>query len=279
MKRCIATGGIVSILMAVAGCSTANTAIPGETAGTGAGVVREDVVVESAHGKLYGTLEVPRGAGKVPVFLIIAGSGPTDRDGNSELQKGANNSLRMLGESLTAFGYAALRYDKRGVGESTGARGPVEETTFRDMVEDALLWFDLLASDPRFSTVGIIGHSEGSLVALSAASERDTGPVVSISGAGRPILEIIREQMKLQPGFVRKPALEIIGELEQGRIVRDVPKLLEIPVRSGAAALPADLVTAGPCGCLRGAYGSGTRGAGNKGPADGRDRCRAPRRG
>jgi len=227
MKRVYYAVVVLALLMAALGCSTMREKSLQGGELMDVETIREAVKVESEYGTLYGTLDLPRKEGAVPVFIIIPGSGPTDRNGNSEMQKGANNSLLMLGESLTSFGCAALRYDKRGVGQSAAAKGPTEETVFRAMIEDALLWIDLMLSDPRFSSVGIIGHSEGSLVALAAAAEREVGPVISISGAGRPILEVLREQMAAQPGFVRKPALKIIGELEQGRTVEDVPKLLK----------------------------------------------------
>ncbi len=132
---------------------------------------KENVSVRSKFGTLHGTLDLPESEFPVPVVLIIAGSGPTDRDGNSEMIKKKNDSLKMLGAHLASMGIASLRYDKRGIGKSKSASGPVEETVFEDMISDARLWVDYLLKYTRFSSVGIIGHSEGSLVGMCAAAE------------------------------------------------------------------------------------------------------------
>jgi pimeloyl-ACP methyl ester carboxylesterase len=70
----------------------------------------EPLVLETPTGTLFGTLEVPAGKTAFPVVLIHAGSGPTDRDGNSTLLPGKNNSLKMLAEALAVDGIASLRY-------------------------------------------------------------------------------------------------------------------------------------------------------------------------
>ena len=90
----------------------------------------EEKVLRLNGTELRGTLLIPGGAGPdsdIPAALIIAGSGPTDRDGNSSVTGGKNNSLKMLAEELTLRGIATLRYDKRGTGESSG--GPEEEAS------------------------------------------------------------------------------------------------------------------------------------------------------
>lgn len=81
-------------------------------------IIAEPITLETPSGTLYGTLEWPQSRSPVPVVLIIAGSGPTDRDGNSIILKGPNNSLKLLAEGLAARGIASVRYDKRGVGET-----------------------------------------------------------------------------------------------------------------------------------------------------------------
>ena len=80
--------------------------------------IAEPLTVETPTGRLYGTLDWPPSTSAVPVVLIIAGSGPTDRNGNSPLLKGPNNSLKQLSDGLAAQGIASVRYDKRGVGET-----------------------------------------------------------------------------------------------------------------------------------------------------------------
>jgi predicted acyl esterase len=91
-------------------------------------------------GTLKGTLLTPTEARRPPVVLIIAGSGPTDRDGNSPLLPGKNNSLRQLADSLAAHGIASLRYDKRGVAKSQIKELREEQMQFSDGVDDAIGW-------------------------------------------------------------------------------------------------------------------------------------------
>ena len=93
-----------------------------------AGSYTERAVTQAvAGGTLYGTELIPEGGAKVPVVLLHSGSGPTDRDGNSEAASLLNNSLRMLAESLAQQGIATVRYDKRGVASSAGwsRRNPI----------------------------------------------------------------------------------------------------------------------------------------------------------
>ena len=68
-------------------------------------------------GTLSGTLELPTGSGPFPVALIVAGSGPVDRDGNSPKSGLQTDCYKLLAEALAGRGIASLRYDKRGVAE------------------------------------------------------------------------------------------------------------------------------------------------------------------
>ena len=79
----------------------------------------EAVVLQTPTGDIYGTLLTPERNNNLPVVLLIAGSGPTDRNGNNPLM--TNNSLKMLAELLAKNGIASLRYDKRGISASAAA--------------------------------------------------------------------------------------------------------------------------------------------------------------
>jgi pimeloyl-ACP methyl ester carboxylesterase len=149
-------------------------------------------------GTLYGTIEVPAGGHPIPVVLIIAGSGPTDRDGNSKALPGSNNSLKLLASGLAIHGIATLRYDKRGIAASAGAGRKEEDLRFDDYVHDAAGWIKQLRGDKRFSTVSIAGHSEGSLIGMIAAREAGADGYVSLEGAGRKPSQIIVEQLTPQ---------------------------------------------------------------------------------
>jgi len=205
-------------------------------------VVEEAVKLETPEGNLYGTLLLPKSKNKLPMVLIIAGSGPTDRDGNSPLLTGPNNSLKMLAEGLAANGIASLRYDKRGIGESgkdmilaakdTGKMPREEDLLFDAYIDDAALWGQKLRGDKRFSIVTIAGHSEGSLIGMAAAKKINADAFVSIAGAGRPAGQILLEQLKAQlPPDLVKSAEDILSQLILGKTVESVPPALDVVFR------------------------------------------------
>jgi len=154
---------------------------------------QEPVAIDSGAVHLAGTLVVPTGPGPFPVALIVAGSGPTDRDGNGPMLK--TDAYRLLAEDLAGRGIATLRYDKRGVGASKTPQSE-SELRFDDFVADALTLAKYLETDRRFAGVSIVGHSEGSLIAMIAA-QRDSHvkSVVSLEGAGRDAATIVDEQV------------------------------------------------------------------------------------
>jgi pimeloyl-ACP methyl ester carboxylesterase len=182
-------------------------------------------------GTIAGTLLVPAAGGKIPVVLIIAGSGPTDRDGNSSLLPGKGNTYKMLAEALAAGGVASLRYDKRALGESRAAAGGSEAGLRFDMyVDDAAGWIAQLRADARFSRVIVAGHSEGSLIGMVAANKAHADAFVSIAGIAHRASDVIRDQLRPQIGSM--PALwqdseSILTSLEQGKIVDPLPASIE----------------------------------------------------
>ncbi len=129
-----------------------------------------------------------------PVALIIAGSGPTDKDGNSVIA-GKNNSLKMLAEELVNKGVATVRFDKRGVGDNQSLLTKEEDVSIDQFVDDAVQVIQTLLADKAYSSVHIIGHSEGSLIGMLAAQKANVDSFISIAGAGRPIDEILVEQL------------------------------------------------------------------------------------
>lgn len=186
----------------------------------------EAVEMSGASGTLAGTLLLPAARGKVPVVLVIAGSGPTDRDGNTR-GMGRNNSLRLLAEGLAARGIASLRVDKRGVGGSAAALTREADIRFDDLIGDAEGWVRKLRADPRFSTVTVLGHSEGSLIGMVAARQAGADAFVSVAGAGRPAGQILREQLKPHlPPALSAQSDSILAALEAGRTRDSVPPVL-----------------------------------------------------
>ena len=178
--------------------------------------------MQTLTGELYGTLTVPILKGTFPVALIIAGSGPTDRNGNNAQMK--NNSLLLLAHELAAQGIASLRFDKRGVGASKEALVSQEKLRFENYAEDAKAWAAQLKADSRFRKLIVIGHSEGSLLGLLACEQADV--FVSLAGAGRPIDVILKEQLTTQLSGQKKllrTAVESISKLKKGERVEDAP--------------------------------------------------------
>lgn len=189
----------------------------------------EAVSVPIGVGTLSGTLSLPaHPEGRIPVALIIAGSGPTDRDGNSPVGV-AESSYRKLADALNARGIATLRYDKRSIGASHVEQRETD-LRFDDYVSDARTWVAMLSGDRRFSGVYIIGHSEGSLIGMLVA-QRDPSVAgfISLEGAGRDLATIIDEQIAANPA--NPPAIvaethAINASLRAGKPVANVSPVL-----------------------------------------------------
>ena len=187
----------------------------------------QEVVLAVAGGVLHGTLSMPDGQGKVPVVLLHAGSGPTDRNGNSAMLPGQNNALRMLADALARNGIATLRYDKRGIGASASAGRREADLRLDDYVDDATAWLRQLRADPRFTNVLMAGHSEGALIAMVACQKAQLDGCVLIAGAGKALDDILRVQLKprLPPDLYAQNE-RILLALKRGEQVSDVPPAL-----------------------------------------------------
>jgi pimeloyl-ACP methyl ester carboxylesterase len=174
---------------------------------------------------IHSTLLLPKDTTRpMPAVLLISGSGPTDRDGNSAMLPGKNNSLRMLAEGLAMNGIASLRYDKRGVGESAKAMVAEADLRFETYIDDAAAFCEQLRADKRFSAVVIAGHSEGSLIGMVAARKCSASAFISIAGAGRPAADILRTQLagKLPPALATQSEA-ILKDLEAGKTTEKPP--------------------------------------------------------
>ena len=197
------------------------------------GFVEETATLTTTTGVLHGTLDMPSGSGPFPVALIIAGSGPTDRDGNSAMLAGKNNSLKMLAQSLATANIASLRFDKRGIAASAAA-GPKEaDLRFENYVDDAAAWVEQLRHDKRFSTFTIIGHSEGALIGAIATARTHPNAFISVAGVGRSAGLVLREQINSKlPAPLFQANENILRELEAGRTTEDVPPALKSMYRA-----------------------------------------------
>ncbi len=188
------------------------------------------VTLKTATGDLEGTLMLADQNASKTVALIIAGSGPTDRDGNNPAMK--NNSLKMLAAELNKIGIASLRYDKRGIGNSRNAGLKETDLRFDNYVEDAKSWAAYLKKEAKFSTIVIIGHSEGSLIGMIASQDKNVSKFISIAGAGQAADKIIREQLKNQPPSATIEVNAILDELVKGKTVANTPPQLNAIFRA-----------------------------------------------
>ena len=140
------------------------------------------------HGPLKGTFLSPVGE-NIPLVLIIPGSGPTDRDGNSPLGIKAS-TYRLIAEGLKENGIASVRFDKRGMFASAAAVPDANAVTIDDYANDILLWIAAARQRTGNRCVWVLGHSEGGLVAEAVKLlQRDfTGRLPLRKTCWRPVL-------------------------------------------------------------------------------------------
>jgi pimeloyl-ACP methyl ester carboxylesterase len=170
-------------------------------------------------GALQGTLLTPDSA-RGTVILIIPGSGPTDRDGNSPAGVLAA-SYRLLAEGLAAHGVTSVRIDKRGMFGSSAATADANAVTIPDYVADVQAWTRVIRQRTKAPCIWLLGHSEGGLVAMAAAKNPDLCGLLLVAAPGRPMGEILREQLKANAANspLLSQALPAIDALEAGKRV------------------------------------------------------------
>ena len=182
-------------------------------------------------GALAGTLALPSTGAPTAAVLLIAGSGPTNRDGNSTIPGVQPNTLKLLAQELAARGFATLRTDKRGIGESAAAMTSEADLTIQTYSGDNRAWATDLRHKAGVPCVWLLGHSEGALIAeLAAKDNPDICGLILIAGAGRSMGTIIRAQVEgnpANPPEIRKQVFDILASLEAGHTVVDVPPMLQ----------------------------------------------------
>lgn len=188
-------------------------------------IKEQTIDIVSGDCTLHGTLMIPNGDHATTVALIIAGSGPTDRDGNQAMMR--NNSLKMVAQSLAQNGIASVRYDKRGIAGSRYPGFDQQNTCMTTYSNDVARWVSTLRRDRRFSNIILIGHSEGAVLALMAAHNgAKIDGVVTVAAMGRTADQLLKDQLSGQPAQIRDIAYEIIDTLKKGHIYQNVPVFL-----------------------------------------------------
>ncbi len=153
------------------------------------------------------------------VIVLVAGSGPTDFNGNSVGVNGRSDSLLQLSRDLNKYGYDTFRYNKRNVKPENMIDNPDFNVFVKDLV-NSINWL----KEQNYSKIYIVGHSQGSLVAALAASQTSVKGVISIAGTARVVGDILLEQLS-QLGYYNE-AKNVIESLESGNIFSekiDVP--------------------------------------------------------
>ena len=180
-------------------------------------VTAVEVEAPGPSGPLGGTLLAPAGARAVVV--MIPGSGPTDRDGNSPA--GVRGSpYRLLAEGLAARGIATIRTDKRGLFGSARATVNANNVQMTDYAADVRQWVRVARERTGAPCAWILGHSEGGLVALLAGQQPEhLCGLILVSASGRPIGAVIREQLRSNPANapLLDQAMAALDSLEAGR--------------------------------------------------------------
>jgi len=181
-----------------------------------------DISLQTPTGTLAGTLALPAKT-PAPVVLIVAGSGPVDRNGNAGAML-QTNAYALLAAALAQRGIASVRYDKRGVGASAKALASENDVRIETYANDVAAWVRQLTADQRFSRTIVAGHSEGSLLGILALQQVKADAFVSLEGAGRPAGVVLDEQLKhALPPALDKKAEAVVAQLEQGKTVADPP--------------------------------------------------------
>ncbi|WP_413999225.1 alpha/beta hydrolase family protein [Flavobacterium sp. W1B] len=162
-------------------------------------------------GTLYSPLKENK---KTNLVILIAGSGPTDRDGN---QKGMiNNSLKYLSEDLAKNDIATFSYDKRIIAQM--AAGTVDEKSLSldDFIKDAKDILTFFKNQKKYNKIIIAGHSEGALVGMVAANG-NADAYISLAGAGRTIDAVVVEQIEKQAPFLKEEVEKDFEILKSGK--------------------------------------------------------------
>ena len=163
---------------------------------------------------LKGTLYTPiKQTNSTSLVILIAGSGPTNRDGN---QFGmTNNSLKLLAESLVKNGIAVYSYDKRIFAQMASGKLDEASLSFDNFIDDAKAVVLYFKNQQKYHSITIAGHSEGALIGMVAANG-NADAYISIAGAGRPIDEVLLEQIGKQAPFLKEEVEKNLATLKSG---------------------------------------------------------------
>tara|TARA_R110002050_G_scaffold286121_3_gene436432 strand:+ start:35918 stop:36862 length:945 start_codon:yes stop_codon:yes gene_type:complete len=186
----------------------------------------EDISLTNKDIKIPGTLTYIKTDAKIPLVIFVHGSGNIDRNGNQAGTPIQISYIKTLADSLNNRGIAFYSYDKRTA--TVENRDKLKDIAVSDFADDAKIAIQYFKNDSRFNSINLIGHSQGSLVAMLAITD-DIKAYISIAGAGEPIDKIIIKQLNTQNPALGKTAEQHIEELKQTDTIVNVnPFLLSL---------------------------------------------------
>lgn len=180
---------------------------------------------------IKGTLfSVEKPKKKPTLVILIAGSGPTDRNGNTK-GTGENNSLKYLAEGLTNEKTSVFSYDKRIFQQMKDPNLDEKTLRFDDLIIDAGAVFTYFKSQNKYGKIYFAGHSEGSLVGMIAAREQKADGFISLAGGGRPINEVLLEQIEQRATIILEESKTVLDSLKKGKTVEIKNPMLNVLFR------------------------------------------------
>lgn len=179
---------------------------------------------QTENARIYTVLSKPAKTENVPLAIIIAGSGPTDLNGNQPSRK--NNSLLYLSDALVANNIATLRFDKRGIAKSRFESFSEYDLNIDIYANDVIGLIEYV-KQKGFTDIYIIGHSEGSLIGMISLQNIKIRGFISLCGVGNSADVVLKKQLqpKLPPAFYAQVE-PIIDSLKQGHQVKSFPPQL-----------------------------------------------------
>ena len=207
-------------------------------------MIEQDIVIEN---ELYGTWAEPEKGGSAAAILIIAGSGPVDRNGNGPKGKFQTNLYKDLAHFFTGLGFGTFRYDKRGTGKRSGSW---MDAGLSDLVHDAKRAVAFLKMQPNVERIIVCGHSEGTIIATELAATMEVDGCMLLSGGVDNLMEALHHQRQqayrelfAMPGWKgwvnRKLKIDEKNEKKTEKLMRKMTSSSADIVRIGGMKQPA----------------------------------------
>ena len=183
-------------------------------------ITTEDILLANDSIQLPGILTFDASLNTQPLIIFVHGSGNVDRNGNQAGLPANANYIKQLSDSLTRKKIAFYRYDKR-TATPANLKHLMKEVDFNDFVEDLRLVIDHFKDDPRFSSITLLGHSQGSLIAM-LASQSDIDKYISLAGPSLSIDTTILKQFQTMYPDLVEPATRYFKELKETGTIKEI---------------------------------------------------------